>query len=858
MLNRRDLMRTAAAAAAAGVCAPTAGAQDPPATFDDPTVRFDRAKADEPPEWAFRKPLPIPPTLRPTAVAAREKLEGPAPETQAFGPTDPFAIGDSFHGVALEWARTPEHWGTYGHVTASGTDPIQNWADKTALFGKIAANKTLKQPDGETPRDFVENWGGFPVKCFKIPIEETRIQVGPLPFPTLFYTYAGIVPGPTLRMRIGQPTIVRFQNHLETETSCHFHGGHSPSHSDGFPTFYTLQGKSRDHFYPNIVPLIKRKPAGPQPTPAPGEPLIPEPAEPGGSVYVPDVGESQSTCWYHDHGMDATAYNVSKGLAGFALVFSERELELIASGVLPGKGEESCRDPELYGRVDRDDLENPDRPGFYKPGEEPYHNPYDIPIVIQDKVIDPRTGQIAYDSNAHNGYLGDTFLLNGEPWPCLRVENRKYRFRLLNGSNSRIYRLRLLSEADYHALRDGDDPEPAEAEADACAPAPAPARDGGTDYESVAGEFLRIGKDSWLWPRARRATSILLTMANRADLVVDFKALAPHLKEQDDEAVFYLVNTMGQADGRGPRVKLDDPGDPRVLPVPFDVSEGGPGIRTGRLAESNRPVALMKIVVKGPPLAADLDAKVVDGTCLNPHDPIEDHEVEVVRQFIFERGKGAWQINGRFYDPTIADATPSLDSAEEWILRNGGGGWWHPIHIHLESHQLISYQKDFDADDLVDPRDPPALTRLENLVELREMMPEGDQVGLHDTQVLGPNTVARIRMRFRTWSGPFVFHCHNVEHEDMRMMFNFEPVPREPVSGLPDEQLRRPTEPDRRRDANVAPDARTHGNWVTYQPDPDPKKKRVGELPWEYPPVPSTPARDVDHLIRPRGVPPVD
>ena len=33
-------------------------------------------------------------------------------------------------------------------------------------------------------------------------------------------------------------------------------------------------------------------------------------------------------------------------------------------------------------------------------------------------------------------------------------------------------------------------------------------------------------------------------------------------------------------------------------------------------------------------------------------------------------------------------------------------------------------------------------------------------------------------MRFRTWTGPLAVHCHNVEHEDMRMMFNFEPVMR--------------------------------------------------------------------------------
>lgn len=334
-------------------------------------------------------------------------------------------------------------------------------------------------------------------------------------------------------------------------------------------------------------------------------------------------------------------------------------------------------------------------------------------------------------------------------------------------------------------------------------------------------------------------------MANRADLVVDFKQLAPHLKA-GEQAVFYLVNTMGQTDGRGPKVKLDDPGDPRVLPLPFDTVATADGVPATRVAEMARPVALMKIIVDGPPVADDVS--IDRDTCLNPHDPIEDHEVQAVREFVFERGKGAWQINGRFYDPTLANAAPTHDSAEEWVLRNGGGGWWHPIHIHLESHQLVSYQKDFDADAIIDTQDPPAIPRLAHPIEVLGQLPRGDQVGLHDTQVLGPNTVVRIRMRFRTWSGPFVFHCHNLEHEDMRMMFNFEPIPRPRIGSEEDDPLVN----RRRRESNTAPDARTHGNDLTYQPDPE--RKRVGELAWEIALVPATPTADApDHVIAPRS-----
>ncbi|MDG3002411.1 multicopper oxidase domain-containing protein [Paludisphaera mucosa] len=333
----------------------------------------------------------------------------------------------------------------------------------------------------------------------------------------------------------------------------------------------------------------------------------------------------------------------------------------------------------------------------------------------------------------------------------------------------------------------------------------------------MAKPFLRIGKDSWLWNRAAERKSLLIAMANRADVAVDFQKLAPDLKP-GEEAVFYLVNTMPQADGRGPKIKLDDGGDPRVPPLPFDTVATPDGkVPASQVAELARPIGLMKIVVQGPPILAKDDATVEHGTVLNRHEPIHDDEIQAVREFFFHRGKGAWQINGRFYDPTIANATPTLGTAEEWVLRNGGGGWWHPIHIHLESHQIVGYVKDFAADAIVDLQAPPAPPRLANLVQVLGHMDEFDQFGLHDTQILGPNTVARIRMRFRTWNGPFVFHCHNLEHEDMRMMNNFEPVPR------PDD----PTHEWPRRSANVAPDARTQGRDVTYHPPGEVKGRRI-------------------------------
>lgn len=808
---RRDLLRGTAAAIVAGTVSAQEEAGGP---FGPPTAKFRAGGQHELPPSAFGRHVPIPLVPRPTAIGSYEQLVDGELKGKVFGIGDSTPIGECFHGIAREWGETPGHWAAYGCDPAK--TGAEAWNDKAAHFGSVASHDAGAAP--------IPNWGGgpcgLPIKCFKIPIvahlDKLREETA---FKARMYSYANMCPGPTLKMRLGQPVVVRFENHMEAETSVHLHGGHSPSHSDGFPSFYVLQGKARDYFYPNILPLYKDE----------------------NGAYQVDVGESQSTMWYHDHAMDATAYNVSKGMAGFAPCFGEEELKLIRNRVLPGLGEHSCFDPELKSlrktkdNPDPDCLEDQENPGFYRHeiGKEPYFNPYDIPLVLQDKVIDLRTGQIAYDNTGHNGYIGDSFFVNGVAWPKLEVRNRKYRFRILDGSNARVFRLRLLAADDFwKAQRDGIDAAEGGAEATETI------QERPRRYDAVAKPFLRIGKDSWLWSHALERKDIVLAMANRADIVVDFGKLAEGLAP-DETREFFLVNTMPQFDGRGPKQKLDDGGDPRVLPAPFDLVgldlqfADGRQIPDRRIAELNRPIALMKIIVRHAPPgsqpddpADDREASIERGTeLIQSHRKIEDKEVAVVREFIFERGKGAWQINGRFYDPNIANATPTLDRAEEWVLRNGGGGWWHPIHIHLESHQLVQYEKDFDADLVIDPIEPPAPSRLANLQDVTRAIDPIELRGLHDTQVLGPNTVVRIRMRHRTWCGPFVFHCHNLEHEDMRMMYNFEPVPRQDA-----------TEEAQVKAANVVPDARTHGNDVTLG-------RGIGELPWEYPAVPQSPVR---------------
>lgn len=229
---------------------------------------------------------------------------------------------------------------------------------------------------------------------------------------------------------------------------------------------------------------------------------------------------------------------------------------------------------------------------------------------------------------------------------------------------------------------------------------------------STRRSVLQLGKDSWLFPLAIVVRDVTICPGERADIIVDFR---------DAPNEVYLENIMQQTTGRKP----DGP-DP------------------------NRPTPLVKFIVEGGAVPNDITIEA--GTPLRPHDAINEADIVTTRVFEFGRGNGAWQVNGRFYNPRRADAVPQPDAdgqtAERWILKNVGGGWFHPIHIHLEHMEV---QK-------INGRVPPPPQRFKS-----------DIVNLED------NATAEIFMRFRTFTGPFVFHCHIVEHEDMRMMAQQDP-----------------------------------------------------------------------------------
>jgi FtsP/CotA-like multicopper oxidase with cupredoxin domain len=95
------------------------------------------------------------------------------------------------------------------------------------------------------------------------------------------------------------------------------------------------------------------------------------------------------------------------------------------------------------------------------------------------------------------------------------------------------------------------------------------------------------------------------------------------------------------------------------------------------------------------------------------------------------------------------DAMPAFGTREIWHLKNGGGGWDHPIHIHFEEGQIL--KRDGSLSNV------PAWER-----------------GRKDVYRLRPGGDVTITMQFRDWGGMFMEHCHNTTHEDHAMLMRWE------------------------------------------------------------------------------------
>jgi spore coat protein A len=267
--------------------------------------------------------------------------------------------------------------------------------------------------------------------------------------PTRIWGYAGSWPGPSIRARRGDPLTVRWHNQLPTR---HF-----------LPIDNSLHGAEASLPEVRTVAHLHGAQVMPDSDGYPESWTSPDgktgPTYVSSSCHYPNQ-QCAATLWYHDHAMGINRLNIYAGLAGFYILEDAQEQQLnLPSGS------------------------------------------YDLPLMLQDRSFHP-DGSLYYPV-AHNGthpvwiqeFFGNVNCVNGTVTPYLEVEPRKYRFRILNASNSRFYHLTLAPADDNGAVI-------------------------GKPREAPA--FYQVGTDSGLLPRPLPLHYLIVSPGERFDIVVDF------------------------------------------------------------------------------------------------------------------------------------------------------------------------------------------------------------------------------------------------------------------------------------------------------------------------------------------------
>src|SRR6478672_6914165 len=455
------------------------------------------------------------------------------------------------------------------------------------------------------------------------------------------YGFNGTFPGPRINAEYGQAALVRFENHLDKDNGydrqdfgapnysllTHLHNGHTAPESDGQPHYASYRFGPMGRYTHEAAW---------------------EPGEYVDQLYLGypaggDDREKQSFFWFHDHVHGFTGANVYKGMVGLMPIY----------------------DPKL------DNGDETDPNGLRLPGRRTNNEDgsfdvdYDIPMALFDARLDDGVtphkdahngngethpewwGKTYFRHFPNHGFVGDIFTVNGTAFPVLNVYRRKYRFRFLGASVSRIYELMLMRGT----------------------PTAAPGTQG--QYQIPDGQqchqFTQIASEGGLLPKPITRDSFQIWPAKRREVVVDFTKFLDGTPTSPGD-VLYLVNVLEMPDGRKPNFNA-----PGIIPT--------------------YKVPIMKIVIGGNP--PEPDVSVVPKNLRNMPNLPKNQTSLPQRTFTLERsgtagGETQWVINGLEFNPTTPLALPSRSGAGEiWTTANGGGGWVHPMHMHQEEHTVL-------------------------------------------------------------------------------------------------------------------------------------------------------------------------
>ncbi len=488
----------------------------------------------------------------------------------------------------------------------------------------------------------------------------------------------------------------------------HVHGAHTAEDSDGYaeawylpnamniPAGYAATGTFYDYFN------VKYGHAW----------------APGTASFKYPNDQPATTLWYHDHTLGMTRANVYAGPAGYYLIRGgPNDIDL--GYVAPGVGDDPLGEYTEIPIVIQDRSFNADGSLFY-PDNRAFFEGLDVGQLqipfIPDIACDGLPSDVSPIWNPE--FFGNMMVVNGFTWPFLEVEQRRYRFRFLNGCNSRFLILK-------------------------------------TDNGMP---FYQIGGDQGFLPATVQLNELLMSPAERADVIMDFTNIPVGTE-------ITLLNLGPDEPFGGGIPGIDfDPADPastgQVMQFRVKASTGA----DNSILPTTLPAA--------PALGA---AAVTRALSLN------EEESKSVR--VSEDASGNIVLDcatGEVFGPTSAllgtlnpDGTglpllwmdlitenPALGTTETWEFHNFTMDA-HPIHIHQVHFEVVGREVPGGGTSVAGSNAP---------------LPW--ETGYKDTVIAYPGEITRVKALYDL-PGFYVWHCHIVEHEDNEMMrpFHVGPIP---------------------------------------------------------------------------------
>ena len=384
-----------------------------------------------------------------------------------------------------------------------------------------------------------------------------------------------------------------------------------------------------------------------------------------------------SLYWYHPHPHGLTARQAYRGLFGMIEVSDEDEDRLRAAlDLVPGKSE--------------------------------------IPLMLQDRRAGREYG--ASEMDKVHGFLGDHVLINGTSCPELSLATRIYRFRVLNASNARTYRL------------------------------------GWRTSDGKPFAFTLIGNDGGLLPAPRPCAEAFIASAERLDMLLDLSDLAAGdalVLETRGFDPMHMEMAAAPASGG-----VDHAAMGHVMPPAAGSDHDGAdgdNAAHGAFPEGAARALLAVRVREKIAYAARVPARL---SAL----PAIDVAGASERPLRLGFAKGRWRINDRVFAMGEAPIEVKRDSVEIWLIRNYFNSMPHAMHLHGFAFEVLARETS-----------PDGLAPLR--IDDRGRLASDD--GRKDTVLVWPGESVRIAVDF-TCPFPgdqtYMFHCHNLEHEDGGMM----------------------------------------------------------------------------------------